>query len=235
MIGRLYHLVAIVSIAGIVATAGLAGYLYFTGRLDAERVEALATVLRGEDVSPADATDAADAGASSDAGPQSERPSAEEVRRQRRAAQLRRAALGRAQRDLEAQRTLLEQAMQNLITRRDAFEQRTQAWLEQQKKLQADTRDAGFERELEYVGKLSPRQAKGHLMQTWKESPADAVRLLNALPTSIGQRILDQMRTPEESQAMHELLERLRFGEVDSFAPASGKTANAVNSGGRNE
>ena len=91
-------------------------------------------------------------------------------------------------------------------------------------KLQEEALDEGFKRELEYVGKLSPKQAKEHITRTWKKHPIDAVRLFMKLNTSKGKAVLEQFRTPEEIEIMHELLEQIRFQDMKKDALASGKT-----------
>ena len=88
--------------------------------------------------------------------------------------------------------------------------------LEQQR---GAARDEGFEKELRIVSKLSPKLAKEHIVRKWKQSPDDAVRMLNALPESASKRTLGQMKTPEEIQITHELLERLSKEDVEQFEP----------------
>src|SRR5690242_3092354 len=45
---RLYHLLALIALINLFAIAGLAGYLFASGRLNTERVDQIAKVLRGE-------------------------------------------------------------------------------------------------------------------------------------------------------------------------------------------
>ena len=110
--------------------------------------------------------------------------SADELRQQRRDEQIRRAVLERTNRDLAAQKDLLSQAMQELLTREETFESQRKTWKEEQLRLRDSARDEGFEQELKFVAKLSPKQGKDHLVKTWKKQRADAVRLVSALPTS---------------------------------------------------
>jgi hypothetical protein len=225
VLGKLYHSLAVLSIAMVLAAGGLLGLLAGTGRLTTERLATIASLLRGEAVDM-DREEAAEvAGTPAEAEPGNRSPSAEELRRQRREEQLRRALGERAYRDRLAQRELLDQALQHLITEQERFENeqaRARAELERR---QAEALDEGFEKELKLVSKLSPKLAKEHIILKWRESPPDAVRLLNALSESTGKRILGQMKTPEEIQIMHELLERLSEQKVDQLTPGSGKTA----------
>ncbi|MFQ5804917.1 MAG: hypothetical protein ACE5I3_00540 [Phycisphaerae bacterium] len=226
MLGKLYHALAVISIAVVLAGGALFGLLYGTGRLTPERVKTIARVLRGELDEVEQAEVAAAGNQPSEGGEQGPRSaSAEEIRQQRRDSQLRRALGERAYRDLISQRELLDQVLQHLITKQERFqEERATAKAALERRLGAAL-DDGFEKERQYVASIAPKQAKEHLVLKWKKHPADAVHLLNALPLSKGKRILEQLKTPEEIQIMHELLERLSKEKVDPLEPRSGKTA----------
>lgn len=219
MFGKLYHTAAVVSIAIVLAGGALLGLMYGTGKLTAEQVEALAAVLRSDPNKPAETADAEAAEEATDVEPTGKATSAEEIRQQRRDAQLRRALDERAARDRIAQRQLLEQAMQHLLTAEERFERNQKQWAQELDRRRGAARDEGFEKELKIVSKLSPKLAKEHIIRKWKESPDDAVRMLNALPESTSKRIFGQMKTPEEIQITHELLERLSKEEVEQFEP----------------
>lgn len=227
---RLYQLVAVAGIAVLLALGAFAGYLAATGRLTIERLERVAAVLRGEDENAAhDALSAvADAHASATTQPAAEPgrgPSAAELRRARLAEHMQRATLERAAADLQARQALLNQSMQHLIQLQEQFGTEKTAWLAQKKKLTDVANDGGFQRELAYVTKLQPKYAKEHVVRTWQKQKADAVRLFMALEPSKGQRILEQLKTPEELQIMHELLEQLRAADVDNYVTGSGRTS----------
>ncbi|HMQ16282.1 MAG TPA: hypothetical protein PKC49_09935 [Phycisphaerae bacterium] len=220
-------LVAAVSTATLLALAAFVGFLAATGRLNAERLELIAQVLRGElSGQPAEAHDAhAPAAAATATQPAHGQRSADELQAQRDHERAVRTSAERALRDVAAQRELLEQALGHLVREQERFEQSKAQWAQTREKLQQQDRDAGFEEELKLVSKLPPQQAKEHLVLTWKKSPADAVRLVKALSPSRSQRILEQLKTPDELQVLHELLEQLRKLDIDKLAPESGKTS----------
>lgn len=227
MIHRLYQLAAIAGIAVLLALGGFAGYLTATGRLTIERMERVAAVLRGADEKAAlDALGAvADAAATQPAVEPGRGPSAAELRRVRLEEHMQRATLERAAADLQARQALLNQSMQHLIQLQEEFGKEKAAWLAQKKKLTDVAHDDGFQRELAYVAKLQPKYAKEHVIRTWQKQKADAVRLFMALEPAKGQRILEQLKTPEEMQIMHELLEQLRAADVDHYVTGSGRTS----------
>lgn len=229
MLGRIYNLVAILAIAHLVALGGVVAYLFNSGKLSPERVQQIAELLRTADEEPAEdqPADKADKDKEAEEPAPTEQPgrSAEQIAADRHAQQLRRAAVERAEADLRAQRQLLEQVLVDQIQKQEAFDRSVQNWKEQKKKLRDEARDAGFQRELEYFSKLPPKQAKEILVRKFKNSPADAVRLLNAVKTSVGQSILETMKSPEEIKIMYELLEQLGKQDIDRFVPGSGKSS----------
>ena len=211
----MYNLLALLCVAVVLAGGGLGGYLFATGKLTPERIDQMAAIVRGETgtddgvgETTAAKSESEDAAAVVAAG-----PSAEELRRRQREDQVRRALGERAYRDRQAQRQLLDQALQHLLTTQETFERDKKRWQSEQELRRAETRDEGFEKELKVVVKMSPGLAKDHLVMKWKESQSDAVRLMNALPESTIKRILGQMKTPEEVQITHELLEQLGKSE----------------------
>ena len=216
MIKKLYSLFAFLSLVVVLAGGGLGGYLFATGKLTPERIDQMAAIVRGETESTDGVTDDTqvvkpDQG---ELGDVAQGPSAEELRRRQREDQIIRAMGERAYRDRQSQRQLLDQAMQHLLTTQEQFERDKKRWQDEQDLRRAETRDEGFEKELKVVMKLSPTLAKEHLILKWKESQSDAVRLMNALPDSTIKRILGQMKSPEEIQITHELLEQL--GKTES-------------------
>ena len=166
MIAKLYNSLAIVAIATMLAAGGSLAFLAGSGRLSAERIDTIAAVLRGEldDDSEEDAVEEA-------AEEQPEQPrgqSAEQVRQARLRDHLRSQALERAKRDVEARQRLLDQALQHLINEQEHFVDDKTKWSEKRDKFTAADQDAGFQRELEYVAGLPPKQAKEHVIRLWK-------------------------------------------------------------------
>jgi len=226
VIGKAYNIVAILAIAHLLALGGLAGYLVQSGRLSPDRAREIADLLRSDPAAAGDeaAEDPPMADGeeqSAEAAPEAVK-SSEQITVDRESQQLRRASLERAEQDLRAQRELLEQVLRDQIAQQEEFDRGVERWKRQKEKLQQAAQDTGFQRELEYFSKLPPKQAKQILISKWKRSPADAVRMLNAVRTSVGQEILRTMKDPEEMQIMYELLEQLGKQDIDRLAPGSG-------------
>lgn len=222
MLSRIYHALAVIALATMLALGGFGGFLVGTGKLTGPRVEKLAAVLRGEldqwPEAPTSQPTSQPAG-----GPTQRAQSAEEIRSARLNEQMQRATLERAARDVLARQTLLDKTLQHLISEEERFEQQRTAWNAEKQALSQSARDEGFQRELEYVGGLAPRQAKDHLLRTWNKDRGEAVRLINGLDTDRGKRILAELKTPEELEILHELLEQLRAQDIDKLIE-SGRT-----------
>ncbi len=228
MMGKLYSAIAVFCIATILSTSGIVGYLVSADHLTPQRWNVMVETLRGQhddlfaEPNDPEGADAAD--------PQQDQPlptgqrTADALRAQLDEQQLLDARFERAMGDLAARKELLDQTLQELITRGEQFDARRQAWIGEQDRLRNAVVEEGFKAALETVEKMAPKQAKEHFIFMWNKEPADAVRMLNALSPSRRQRILDQFKTAEETQVMNGLLERLRLLELDSFAPESGKT-----------
>ena len=226
MISKIFNLLAVISIATLLALGGMAGFLFGSGRLNQPRIEKIAAVLRCELDDDTDSPEAAPntqpAEADHGAGG---RLSAEAIKFARYDDERRRAILERAEADVRAQRDLLNQALQDLVNSQESFERDKEEWQKRRKRLSQEQQDKGFLKELAYVKKLSAKQAKAHVLQTWKKHRADVVRLFNALKPREGQRILDEFKSTEELQIIHELLEQLRNQDMGDPPSTSGRTS----------
>jgi hypothetical protein len=225
LLARLYDLLAAFSVASMLALGLFGAYLALSGRLDGERLAAIGAVLRGEPLEAAASGSPAAASQPQPSPTEHKRRSADEIHQQHVQDQLTRALAERALRDIAARQELLDRALQHLIQEGEKFDKSRSEWLAQQEKLRQKVRDEGFEHELKLVAGLSPAQAKDHLLRKWNKHPADAVRLLRGMPVGKVSRILEQFRTAEELQTLHELLERLGQQETDGKALESGKTS----------
>lgn len=225
MMAKLYGMLAIFSIATMLALGGLGTFLYGSGKINAGRLDTIAAVLRGElDESEQEPPEEAAVAEENQRDESGRAQSAEEVRAARHQSHLRMQMLERARRDMAAQRRLLDQSLQYLIEKEERVTQQHSDFTEQQKQLTEEVQDIGFERELEYVAGMPPKQAKEHIIYTWNKRRADAVRLFMRLEVSKGKRILKEFKTPEESRIRSQLLEQLRTQEPEESANESGKT-----------
>ncbi len=214
MIGRLFHTAAIVSIASMLAVGGFCAYLVGIGKLTSQRVDQIAAVLRGEmDADPNEAAAAPAEAADDETADADEvvRGSADQARERRRREGLETLRLERAAADLAAQREMLERLRLSVVNEQEALEKAREKFAAARQQRQEDLRDVGFQKELRLVTGLSPKQAKEHIIASWRKHKADAVRLMMAMDQRQAKRILDQMRSAEEQRVMSELLEEIRL------------------------
>ena len=225
---KLLNAIGALALATLLASGGFAGYLFGTGRLSAERLETLAGVLRGEfDDASADDPVAAVAPTSAPA-LQVTLSTQEELQSARKRERLELLATERAVRDLEAQRRLLDQILQHVVQEQERLLIEKKEFAEEREKINTAARDEGFQKELELVSGLQPRQAKEHILRLWQKQPADAVRLLSAMDETRAKRILEQFKTADELQTQTDLLEQIRLQGAEGHANASGTTNGAA-------
>lgn len=222
MLTKLFNLVAVVSIGTLLAIGGIGGYLVGGGQLTPERVRWMFEVARGDhDATLAPDDDGVDDSATSAADePVILREKRTTNLRDRiRAKHLLDAQVERAIKNVVAKQELLDQAMQELINKEEAFSSSKDQWQDQRKKIMNADLEAGFKQELETVSSLEATQAKSHLVMKHAKDPASAIRLLRAMPISKRKRVLAELKSPQEMKLMHELLEQLSNPELAEIAP----------------
>jgi hypothetical protein len=231
LITKVFSIVSVIAVATLLAGGTFVGYLTGTGKLSASRIETIAGVLRGE-LDPPLQTHAPEVGPTTApvaAAPAEPRGSTEsELRDLRQRQHLETLENERAARDLAAQRLLLDQVLQHVVQEQERLANDKTEFAKQREKIKDTARDVGFQKELELVSGLQPRQAKEHLLRLWQKQPADAVRLLNAMDEGRARRILEQFKTPEELQTQSDLLEQIRLQGMEGHASTSGKIAGAA-------
>lgn len=217
MLGRLVNITGLLALALVLAGAGFGGYLYGTGRLNAQRVDLLAAVLRGELDDHAAGDQAEQAGDA--AAPEEVRArSGEEVRAQRKREHLERLEIERALADLGAQRRLLDTAMHEIVQAQEQLTAERQDFRHEKVEVRDQAYEEGFRQELGIVASLKPAQAKEHLVRVYRSRPNDAVRLLQALEERQVTRILEQFKSPAELDIQTDLLERIRTQGMQGYA-----------------
>ena len=222
MLTKLFNLIAVMSIATLLAVGSLGGYLYGTGKVTPQHLRWMLEVARGdhdEQLAPEDATDP-NAPVTAEQEQVLLREKRTETLRDRiRAKNLLDAQVERALKNVVARQELLDQAMQELINKQEALASSRDQWQKQRKQLINADQEAGFKDELDTVSNLEASQAKAHLLMKYDAEPAEAVRLLRAMPMAKRKRILAELKSPQELKLMHELLEQLSNTELADIAP----------------
>ncbi len=203
MLKRIYNAVAIFAIVNVLVMAVLIGVAWVSGRLNSERVEQLAMVLRGElDKEEAPTTQPA-------ATQPAPRAASEKIRHDEELEEILARRLDWQRRELENLVSLIDSSKLEQLQQREAlqqeiaqYEQARQAWLEQEQ------RD-GFKRSLEYLQSVDPKIAKD-LLQQKKE--ADAAQFLSAMNSRKGRDIIEECSTPEDRAWIGRVLNTIEQG-----------------------
>ena len=131
MFARLFNIVSAIALATLLAGGTFIGYLSGTGRLNGDRLERIAGVLRGEldqplaPPEPAASPATAPAARANRAEPPGSTES--ELREVRKRQQLEALDNERAVRDLAAQRQLLDQVLQHVVQEQERLARRAQS------------------------------------------------------------------------------------------------------------
>jgi hypothetical protein len=201
---RLYHVLSLLALVYFFATAGFIGFLFGTGRLDAERIDRMAAALRGEALKPA----AAASQPASQPAPVALSSRAEIARMQEQRESLE--LLGeRARREIE-QRQALDRQIQLEVTRQIEEIQARRNELQENKKKSSGRQQVaqsnGLEREVELLSSVEPKNARDLLMQ--RKEP-DAVQVLMRMETNRVKKIVDACKTDGEKAWIGRILNQI--------------------------
>ena len=214
---RLYHLLALLALINLFSIGGLVAYLFGTGRLNAERVDQIAKVMRGQFPT---SRPAASQPASAPAPPE---PSQAEIERIKASREFFELVSERHQRELE-DRQRLNQTIQLDVSRKLEEIEREKAQLQQQRKqLVVQGEQGGFTKVVDMYSAMEPAKAKSLLM---KLKDPDAAAILSKMDDSKYKKIYNACKTQEESLWVGRILNQIQqAGDpgagVDGPKPAS--------------
>ncbi len=223
MLKRLYHLLALLALANLFAVAGLVLFLVSTGRLNAERAEQIAEVLRGEYPE----RELADSGpVEPEAPPEA---SQTEIARSQARKEFINLVASRHIREMKDRRKLNNTIQ--LETRRllEEIEATKQAFRDQHKQVIAAEEQAGFERQLTFLSKADPRKAMD-LLKTQMKEP-DVVRLLMEMDENRASKIVNACKTADELVWIGRLLNQIGKQTNKSANDVDGSNAGLDNGG----
>lgn len=215
MLQRLYHALAILAIAHLVAIAGIAVHLVVSGRLDAQKAEMVAQILRGEPLAAATQPAASQPAPETEAAQQAiVLPQTEQDR------QLLQALLERERAEIRYREELAEREKLALMREREELE-KLRARIEAERRAREATSQAeGFTKELEVLSSVKAKQRKLLLMQ---KEDAEVVRLLKAMDPRLAKQVIEACKTPEEMAWISRIL--AQFEGSASSQPAAEASA----------
>jgi hypothetical protein len=220
---RIYHLIAMLALIHLFALCGFVGYLFSTGRLDRERIEQIAVVLRGEfpKAEPEALTPAAE--------PPPIR-SAEEIARSQERQRFYEMLSDRHQREMEDRRSLILQIKMGVDRELEQVEAREKRLREEQAALRQESEMEGFEKQLEFFSRTDPKQAKELLMKPPMKD-ADVVQLFMKMEANRVSKIINACKTQAELVWIRRILNQVGQMKAETATGVDGP-GGASSSGG---
>lgn len=197
MVKTLYQVVSILAIANLLSIAGLVVFLVATDRLDSERVDQIAAVLRGEPPVQAAPT------TQPTTQPAEAETAETRLAKAREETDLAFRMLERKRREAEDRHRLAEALMMDVVRRQEALSEDRSAFQEQQRKIEEQRLQEGFVKELELLTSVKPKARKDMLAT---KSDADAVRLMMEMDERAGKQVIEACKTPEEKAWISRIL-----------------------------
>jgi len=201
---RVYHILSLLAMVNLFAVAGLLGYLFWSGKLSAERVDQIARVLRGE--FPAEEVAATQPAAALAAPPEASRTEIARLQAQRQYYEL---LAERHKRETEDRLALNRDVQLKTVRLLEEIDLKQRQFKQRQKEVLQQSEQLGFEQALEMYSSIDPKKAKELLKKHEKE--ADVVRLLMEMDNSRRKKIINACKTEDELQWIGKILTGIRL------------------------
>jgi hypothetical protein len=208
-----FKLVSVLAIVNAVGLFGTVGYLFATGTLTGERIDAIADVLRGEEESATE-----DADEKVQEAPETE-TSGESIANRQLTEEILRRTAERKIAELHQKQVAVNLLMQKVTEDIERLEQERRTFVARTQQKEQTEREEGFQKTKELLETSSPEVAKDLLLQNTSEE--EAARMLLSMDTRKGTKIIQA--------AMEDPLLRPRmlkvFQLVDELAPSGSEWA----------
>lgn len=200
MLKRLAHAIAWLALAHLFAVGGLIGYLFASGRLNGERVEQIAMVLRGEFPKPEAVTTRP---AEVEEMPQTSQKELAELEARRRLYTL---VSERHQREIEDRKSL-NQAIQFDVNRQlERIQEEQEEFQKEKRQTQQALEQTGFQHALEIYSDMDPKLAKDVLIT--KQDPEVVQFFINMDPMK-RKKIVNTCKSEEEKAWVGRILTQI--------------------------
>lgn len=235
MIKKLGIVVLLVIALNFIASAGGVAYLFATGKLDKDRVQAIGKIVF-PDAPPASqpATQPTDDARPSDPlfqidellEQQAGKTASEQVQVVRDAYEKLAAQLDRQRREVVDLRRQVDAAQAQVVTDRADLAKREQSLADRVAARERENKDAGFKRTMAIYDEMKPNQLKD--LFTGMDD-ATVARYLQAMDAGRVSRIVKEFTSPEEKVRAQRLLDRLRINADEESGAGTQDAALAPN------
>jgi hypothetical protein len=216
---KLWNALVLALAANFLLAAGGVAWLYRTGRLDRDRVTAIRKIVLDTPDTPAPTDPAAQASGATT------RPSmslealldkhtgkraGEQVEVVQQAFDAQSVLLDRRRREVEDLAAQVAREQEKLAEDRAALEAQRRGLSDREAAARGVAGDKGFQDSLKLYTAMPARQVKGVFLSMPDET---VVRYLRALPPRTATKIVKEFKTPQETEQIRRIMERMRQGE----------------------
>ncbi|MCG3137973.1 MAG: hypothetical protein HJJLKODD_01829 [Phycisphaerae bacterium] len=188
MLKQIYAIIALLAVINLLGLAGLFGLAWSSGRLNKEKVEQMAALLRKAPENEEKPTDAATTEENSD----EQSSSASQIDAQLTQEEIGRLKADRALVEIRQQENLLNRRMLELQQDKESFALTKKSWEEQQHKKEEQALSSSFQLVIQNVSSAAPKDALDMLMTM---SEADGLKVFSQLDERVRKKILATCRT----------------------------------------
>jgi flagellar motility protein MotE (MotC chaperone) len=200
---KIYHILALVAIIHLFAIAGLVGFLFAADKLNADRINQIAEVIRGEypETQPAVASQPA-AGKKEKIPEQSTKKIAYQQVRRRQAELL----AERNRQELQYRFDLNQQVLYEASQKLEEIKKLKEELRQQREVFAHQSEQQGFEKMVKVLKGMQAKNARDLLIE---RKDADVVRIFMSLNSNVVTDIVNQCKQPKEIEWARRILTRM--------------------------
>jgi hypothetical protein len=215
MFRKIVNILGILSLVAVLAAGGTAAYLAIKGTLNGPSLKAAVAAVTSR---PAEVSAASSRPATASRPVARNAPSRHLPGQEGEAATM--GELEMLRRQVANERAMAEASRLEVLRDRERMEQQRKAWeVSRQKELEV-SQQVGAQKELDYLSSIKPAQA---LVLIRGKSDPEAARLLMAMETRKGKKIIELCKKPDEQEWCKRILELIREkNNVQAAALAGG-------------
>jgi hypothetical protein len=216
---KLWNALVLTLAVNFLLAAGAVAWLYQTGRLDRDRVAAIRKIVldapepsatKEESPPPAAATTRPSMSLEALLDKHTGKRAGEQVEVVQQAFDAQSVLLDRRHREVEDLAGQVARQQEKLAEDRAALEAERRALNDREAAARGAAGDRGFQDSLKMYGAMPARQVKGVFVSMPDET---VVRYLRALPPRTATKIVKEFKTPEETERIRKIMERMQRGE----------------------
>jgi len=210
---RLYHLLALLALVNLFSLAGLLGYLFASGKLNVERIDQIAMVLRGELPEPGSNSESVQTTQPA-VEPETPQRSGDQLAKRRAKKEYFELLAERHQREMDDRRALNEDIRLQTVRIQEDIDQERKQFTAEKEEFLKESEQKGFTKTLEMLSKTTPKLARDILMNGNEFKEADVVQILMAMDENRVKKIINSCKQENQERWIRRILAQiLSFNE----------------------